>query len=84
MWRPAAGEGGGSAAVGSHYMAIESNAAAAAAAIESGNWEQRSEASEHLVGNSGRRVEAGGRHQRMHGRPLSLGSIAFNVVASSS
>jgi len=35
--------GGGSGAVGSHYMAIESNAAsaAAAAAIDSGNWEQR-------------------------------------------
>ena len=60
-----------------HRVCCSNNSAAAAAATESGNWEQRSEASDaqHLVGNSGRRDMLGGRHQRKHVRPLSLARL---------
>ena len=69
-------------------MATESGATAAAsaaeAAIASGNWEQRSEASDaqHLVGNSGRGDTLGGRHQHKRDRPLSLDSIDYNSIAA--
>jgi len=77
-------------------MVTESGAAAAAAAasaaIESGNWEQRSEASDaqHLVGNSGRVVGGTSESTINHCRSIqstatvsplsSLSSVDFHVV----